>query len=194
MRGLESAVLADPSFRVVDQEVEEHELEAVVARFRPTVLIVSEDVQLELLEHLRVVQSKTEIVVFAHDPRVAVGLALLAAEMSCLASSVSEPNLHQSLHLAASGRKSFLARSGTRVGLSAELGGETLTRREQEVLAGIAREDSYEEIARGLGIGRRTVEAHAAALRSKLGVSKRGELNGIQLPPSFAARLTVRRS
>ena len=53
---------------------------------------------------------------------------------------------------------------------------ETLTRREREVLAGIAAGVPYKAIACELGISERTVKAHALRIREKLGAT-----NNVQL-------------
>jgi len=49
----------------------------------------------------------------------------------------------------------------------------TLTAREQEVLAAVARGERSKEIAALLGISERTVKAHLASIYSKLGVDSR---------------------
>ena len=50
-----------------------------------------------------------------------------------------------------------------------------LTKREREVLGGIARDLSNAEIARSLGIAPATVKAHITAIFQKLGVANRTE-------------------
>jgi two-component system, NarL family, response regulator YdfI len=52
-------------------------------------------------------------------------------------------------------------------------GGITLTDREQEVLAGVARGERSKEIAARLGITERTVKAHLASIYNKFGVDSR---------------------
>jgi two-component system, NarL family, response regulator YdfI len=54
-----------------------------------------------------------------------------------------------------------------------EHAGVTLTHREREVLAGVARGERSNEIANRLGIRERTVKAYLASLYNKLGVASR---------------------
>ncbi len=53
---------------------------------------------------------------------------------------------------------------------------DVLTKREQEVCQFLAMGHTNEEVAGALCISRRTVEAHRAAIMSKLGISSRAEL------------------
>jgi NarL family two-component system response regulator YdfI len=64
--------------------------------------------------------------------------------------------------------------SATRAAPKATALGEiTLTDREQEVLAGVARGERSKEIAARLGITERTVKAHLASIYNKFGVDSR---------------------
>ena len=63
----------------------------------------------------------------------------------------------------------------TRRRRSGPLAAGTLTRRESEVLAVLARGRSNQQIAAELGLGQRTVEGHVSSVLGKLGVASRAE-------------------
>ena len=54
--------------------------------------------------------------------------------------------------------------------------GETITRRQRQVVSLIAAGFSNAEVGQRLGISPRTVKAHSDALRIKLGVSRRRQI------------------
>jgi DNA-binding NarL/FixJ family response regulator len=56
----------------------------------------------------------------------------------------------------------------------------TLTPREREVLEGLSRAESNDEIAHELQIGVETVRTHSRHIYRKLGVSSRGELAALR--------------
>jgi DNA-binding NarL/FixJ family response regulator len=184
-RGLTGALLEDERFRVVRRDIQDSELEGALVRWEPLLVIVSHTVKLELLEHLRAVRPATQILVFAHEPSLPLGLGLLAAGVSCLTWSVSEPDLLRLVHLAVGGRRFFVDGTGERIAHDAGREGELLTQREREVLGRIAKGALYSRIAQELGISVRTVHTHAAALLRKLGVANRRELEGIRLPRAW---------
>jgi DNA-binding NarL/FixJ family response regulator len=184
-RGLAGVLLEDESFRVVGRGVKAGELEGALVRWEPVVVIVAHTVPLGLLEHLRSVRPATEILVFAHEPSPVFGLKLLAARVSCLAWSLSEPDLLRLVHLAATGQPVFVEGSGERVVHGEGCEGELLTKREREVLGGIAEGAPYSRIARELEISVRTVETYAGALLRKLGVTRRIELEGMEFPRAW---------
>jgi len=82
------------------------------------------------------------------------------------------------------GGQSYVDPAMSRYLLSSYVGGDVgeespadvLTKREQEVCRFLAMGHTNEEVAGALCISRRTVEAHRAAIMSKLGISSRAEL------------------
>ena len=78
--------------------------------------------------------------------------------------------------------------SGAAVPASSTPAGLELTRREQEVLAGVARGERSKEIVRRLGITERTVRAYLTNIYTKLNVDSRASAGAVALEHGLLPR------
>jgi DNA-binding NarL/FixJ family response regulator len=143
----------------------------------------------------REIKCGTLLELFEKHPDMSIALLLRRQQESSLPISLptnvmatidanhSSLLVHSSLQLALAGHRVLTdnSLSASKLGAKGKPAPSTavmdlLTRREREVSHEISRGRSNKEIARRLGISPNTVNAHAAAIRQKLGVSNRTQI------------------
>jgi DNA-binding NarL/FixJ family response regulator len=178
--GLEMLLSGDAGVHVVASDIENTELEDVVARHRPHVVIVGETVEYDLLARLKASLSVAGVLVIAQALPPLYGTLLLTGGVSCLARSTVVDDLFAAIRSAAVGEPTFAPTGAGRVVRRRR--GEGLTPREIEVLEHLRIGRGYAPIARELHLAPETVRSHTANICRKLRVAGRYELIGMPLP------------
>lgn len=180
-RGLREVLQDDESLRLIGRDLDRAALECALAEQKPEIAILDEaSVTDPSLMKLLAAQPEIGLVVLAHLPSRAYAARLLAAGATCLSKDASAADICATVHLAAEGHHMLTFavdpqdRRGTR--------GETirLTPRQAEVSQYMRLGMSYPTIAHTLGISVETVRTHAREVLSKLGVTHKSELVGLQ--------------
>jgi DNA-binding NarL/FixJ family response regulator len=178
--GLRVLLEEEPSLDLVARDVPLRELETVVARHSPAVVLInlaalSAPTDLLVL-HPRLPDA--QILVLANRPTAAECTQLLSfGATGCLSKETEARDVINAIHLASRGMH-VLPRSAAAGGGVDRLGmeGSDLTAREGEVLELLQDGRTNSEIAEALGIGIETVRTHARSIYRKLGVPSRREL------------------
>lgn len=180
--GLTQMLQEDPSLRIIGADLDRPALEHTVAEQAPRVAILDETTVIEssTLERLRAAQSAIGIIVLAHLPTIAYGMRLFAGGASCVAKEAPAADILVAVHIAADGRRVFVADDGHLVERSTPVAAG-LTPREVEVLEYLSRGRSHTEIANALRLSVETVRTHSAHIRRKLGVRNKRELIGLPI-------------
>jgi DNA-binding NarL/FixJ family response regulator len=189
--GLEQILREDRDVEILDTDLDRTALEQAVSVQAPRVAILDEaDVaDPSALDHLMAARPLIGIVVLAHLPTVAYGMRLLAGGANCVAKESSAENILAAVHIAADGRRVFVADDGHLVERSHADAIASLTPRETEVLEYLSKGRSHGEIAHALQLGVETVRTHAAHIRGKLGVRNKRELIGLAIPVQSATEI-----
>jgi DNA-binding NarL/FixJ family response regulator len=177
--GLTAVLDEDRSICVVASGLEGPELEDVVVRETPHIVILDETTERLRLEHMKAIAPASGLLVLAHEPSRAYRTAVLAAGAACLARAVSAADLLAAVHLVARGEAVFTSGDGHQVEHRRLDGTHLLTNRELDVLGHLSQARADAEIALHLNISVTTVRAHVRAVRRKLNVKSRQELVGM---------------
>ena len=176
----------EPDLEVVGQAGSGTEGLALISRVAPDVAIV--DVNLPALSGLELARKAVErdpgvriLIVSAYDDYAYVTEALEMGVGGYLLKTASAKELVNAVRAVAEGvlvldggvSRRLIRRSRGESGASGASG--TLTPRESDVLALLARGLSNKDVARELGLGLRTVEGHVSNVLAKLGVASRTE-------------------
>jgi DNA-binding NarL/FixJ family response regulator len=178
--GLRVLIDEDPNLDLVASDVPLRDLEPVVAKHSPVVVLInlaalSAPTDLLVL-HPRLPDA--QILVLANRPTAAECTQLLSfGATGCLSKETEARDVINAIHLASRGMH-VLPRSAAAGGGVDRLGmeGSDLTAREGEVLELLQDGRTNSEIAEALGIGIETVRTHARSIYRKLGVPSRREL------------------
>jgi DNA-binding NarL/FixJ family response regulator len=176
--GLSALIDGDSSLDLVARDVPLREIEPVVAKHAPTVVLL--DLAAlggphELL-WLRQRLPDARIVVLATRPTAAQCTQLLSfGATGCLSKETEGRDIVNAIHLASRGMH-VLPRSAAAGGGVERLEAGELTAREREVLELLQDGRTNSEIAEQLSIGVETVRTHARSIYRKLGVPSRREL------------------
>jgi DNA-binding NarL/FixJ family response regulator len=178
--GLSVLIGEDPNLDLVASDVPMPELESVVAKHSPAVVLISFGAlsgPTDLLAlHQRLPDAR--IVVLANRPTAAECTQMLSfGATGCLSKETQARDIVNAIHLASRGMH-VLPRSATAGGGVDQLGAEGtgLTAREAEVLELLQDGRTNSEIAEELAIGIETVRTHARSIYRKVGVPSRREL------------------
>jgi DNA-binding NarL/FixJ family response regulator len=178
-RGLTSIIGDDDRVVILDSDVESTKLERVAMELAPDAAIVDEAGLRLLSPCVRAIQAATGVIVLARDPTHSYGMVLLAAGVTCIACNASTGQILDSLHVACQGGCMFVSADGHRIEQPNRADVQILTKRENDVLAGLSHEKSHEEIAQHLSISVATVKKHTTRLLYKLGAPSKRELAGV---------------
>jgi DNA-binding NarL/FixJ family response regulator len=178
--GLTALIDDDPNLDLVARDVPLRELESVVAKHSPAVVLLNLGALSGPHELLTLAQqlSDTRIVVLASRPTAAECTQLLSfGATGCLSKETEARDIINAIHLASRGMH-VLPRSAAAGGGVERLGmaGNELTAREAEVLELLQDGRTNSAIAEALQIGVETVRTHARSIYRKLGVPSRREL------------------
>jgi DNA-binding NarL/FixJ family response regulator len=190
-RGLAQVLQEDQWLRIIGSDLDHAALEQAVSARAPRVAIVDEAEAADpsALDRLMAARQAIGIVVLAHLPTVAYGVRLFAEGASCVAKEASAEDILAAVHIAADGRRVFVADDGHLVERSHPAAVASLTPREAEVLEYLSKGRSHGEIAHALQLGVETVRTHAAHIRGKLGVRNKRELIGLSIPVQSATEI-----
>jgi DNA-binding NarL/FixJ family response regulator len=188
-QGLRALLEAEPDLAVVGEAGEGREALRLVGLLRPDVLVVDVDLPglsaLEVMREMRRQRLTTRVVALSSDrDETPVLLALREGALAYVLRGSPAQTLIEAVRFAAAGRRFLsppLRLDEMEARLSRMPGGaadpyESLTPREREVLELAAEGLSNADIARRLGISRRTVEGHIASAGRKLGLRGRVQM------------------
>ncbi|MCR4404859.1 MAG: response regulator transcription factor [Candidatus Acetothermia bacterium] len=178
------ALLERAGFEVVAEAGDGYQAVELAASLRPEVAVLDLAMPglngLEALERLRQASPKTKVLILSmFDDELYILRAARAGAAGYLLKDGSSEELREAIDSVCNSDRFYLGRGITserlrRLVANAKEGprqeAEFLTAREREVLALIARGLSTDEIARKLGLSPKTIAAHRAKLRAKLGV------------------------
>jgi DNA-binding NarL/FixJ family response regulator len=178
--GLRVLIDEDPNLDLAASDVQLSDMEPVVAKHSPAVVLLNlgalsgpHDL-LTLTQQLR----DARILVLANRPTAAECTQLLTfGATGCLSKETEARDVINAIHLASRGMH-VLPRSAAAGGGVDRLGmeGSDLTAREAEVVELLQDGRTNSEIAEALDIGIETVRTHARSIYRKLGVPSRREL------------------
>jgi DNA-binding NarL/FixJ family response regulator len=178
--GLRVLIDEDPNLELAASDVALRDLEPVVAKHSPAVVLLNlgalsgpHDL-LTLTQELR----DARILVLANRPTAAECTQLLSfGATGCLSKETEARDVITAIHLASRGMH-VLPRSAAAGGGVERLGmeGSNLTAREADVVELLQDGRTNSEIAEALDIGIETVRTHARSIYRKLGVPSRREL------------------
>ena len=178
--GLRVLIDEDPNLDLAASDVPLRDMESVVAKHSPAVVLINLGALsgppdlLTLTQELR----DTRILVLANRPTAAECTQLLSfGATGCLSKETEARDVVNAIHLASRGMH-VLPRSAAAGGGVDRLAmeGSDLTARESEVVELLQDGRTNSEIAEALDIGIETVRTHARSIYRKLGVPSRREL------------------
>lgn len=178
--GLRVLIEEDPNLELAARDVPLRDMEPVVAKHSPAVVLINLGAMsgphdlLTLTQELR----DARILVLANRPTAAECTQLLTfGATGCLSKETEARDVINAIHLASRGMH-VLPRSAAAGGGVDRLGmeGSDLTAREAEVVELLQDGRTNSEIAEALDIGIETVRTHARSIYRKLGVPSRREL------------------
>jgi DNA-binding NarL/FixJ family response regulator len=181
--GLEQLISEDPNVELVETAVELENLEKVLERRRPSVVLLNFGSLPNAAWVYQLHQSspETRIVVLANRPTAAESNQLLSfGATACISKETQGRDIINAIHLASRGMR-VLPRSNAAPSDPAERfdylpEADILTAREAEVLQLLQEGMTNAQIADELTIGLETVRTHARNIYRKLGVSTRRDL------------------
>jgi two-component system response regulator DesR len=180
--GLADILRTDRRLQILASGLKDAELQDVLVRASPRVVVVDEVTAASCLLRLRAIAPATQVLVLAHHPTRADGLGVLAAGATCVAWNTSPGDLLDAVRRVAQGERMVVSADGERVHRRYPENAPSLTPRETDVLKHLSQGKSHAETARDLRIGIRTVHTYATQVYRKLNASSRRELIGMPLP------------
>lgn len=180
--GLGAVLSEDGRLRVLESGLGHSELSRAVVRLAPQVAILDEAAERAARAGLRAIQPTMGILVFAHQPTAAYGMALLRVGAACVARSAPAAEILAAVQLVAQGERVFTTADGERIERCYPDAVPVLTRREQQVFERLSQGMPHAAIAHDLKIGVRTVHTYASQICRKLGVRSKRELIGMPAP------------
>ncbi len=183
-RGLIEILLEDERFNVVGKDLDCPAIECALIEQKPQIVILDEGGVPEpsQLSRLQVARPEIGLVVVVHLPSRAYAARLLAAGATCLSKDASSEEIRATVHLVAGGHHMPTFDVDRRSGSGKWGEVARLTPRQAEVLRYMRLGQAYPTIAHTLGISVETVRTHAEQVRRKLGVARKSELVGLQVP------------
>jgi DNA-binding NarL/FixJ family response regulator len=181
--GLEQLISEDPNVELIETAVELENLEKVLEKRRPSVVLLNFGSLPNAAWVYQLHQSnpETRIVVLANRPTAAESNQLLSfGATACISKETQGRDIINAIHLASRGMR-VLPRSTAAPSDPAERfdylpEADILTAREAEVLQLLQEGMTNAQIAAELTIGLETVRTHARNIYRKLGVSTRRDL------------------
>jgi DNA-binding NarL/FixJ family response regulator len=142
-------------------------------RYEPHValvdLCVGEESGLDICRSLRVAQPNMNVLLMSGAGRITPAVARAAGAHGFVSKDWRAATMIEAVRLSAAGRPVFAKQEDERSS------GQTLTRRERDVLIHLARGLSNPEVAAALNLSRHTVKQHTSAVYKKLQVRNRAE-------------------
>ena len=176
--GLAGAVNAQPELKLVGEAADGHEACRLYVECRPDVVLM--DLRMPgmdgvtAIETIRAGDMQARIVILTtFDGEEDIWRGLRAGAKAYLLKDSPREEIVECIRAAARGQK-YLPRD-VAAKLAERMDGETLSRREVEVLGLVARGQSNKEIARATGITEGTVKFHVTSIMAKLRAKSRTE-------------------
>jgi DNA-binding NarL/FixJ family response regulator len=181
--GLEQLIAEDPNVELVETSVELEDLEKVLEKRHPSVVLLNFGSLPNAAWVYQIHQSnpETRIVVLANRPTAAESNQLLSfGATACISKETQGRDIINAIHLASRGMR-VLPRSNAAPSDPAERfdylpEADILTAREAEVLQLLQEGMTNAQIADSLTIGVETVRTHARNIYRKLGIKTRRDL------------------
>jgi DNA-binding NarL/FixJ family response regulator len=181
--GLEQLVSEDPNLELVEEAVELEQLEDVLQKRRPNVVLLNFGSLPNAAWVYQLHQSspETRVVVLANRPTAAESNQLLSfGATACISKETQGRDIINAIHLASRGMRvlprTTSAASGPADRFDYLPEADILTAREAEVLQLLQEGLTNAQIAEQLTIGLETVRTHARNIYRKLGISTRRDL------------------
>jgi DNA-binding NarL/FixJ family response regulator len=186
--GLRSVLANEPDFEIVGEAVDGREVLDVVEEKKPDVLVLDLMMPgangLEVTRELAKRAPATRVVILSmHANKGYVADALRSGATGYVVKNYPSKDLIRAIRKAHKGERFVSGISEQEIErYLAKLEGappdayETLTGREREVLVFVAQGKTNSDIARELGIGRRTVESHRENMMKKVGLKATAEV------------------
>jgi two-component system response regulator NreC len=179
--GLKALLEGDPRCFVVGEAGTLGQLRAGVEELRPELVVLDialgRENGLDALPDLLTSVPRLRVVVLTmHDDPAFAREALGRGAHGYLLKEAAAAELIRAIEVVMTGSTYLHPQLGAQMVRHALSPAERLSRREREVLRLLARGHTNAEIAQELFVSLRTVEAHRAGLRTRLGVSNRSEL------------------
>jgi two-component system response regulator NreC len=179
--GMRALLSNDPRCKVVGEASTIDELRTVVARLRPDLVVLDltfgAENALSALPHLTGRPDAPRLIVLTmHDDVAFAREAFARGAHGYVLKEAAADELSRAVETVMQGHLYLHPELGARMAGAALDRTEELSPRERDVLALLARGHTNAEIARELLISLRTVEAHRARLRARLGGGSRAEL------------------
>jgi two-component system response regulator NreC len=179
--GLRAVVEADPRCAVVGESGTLAQLRSAVAESQPDVVVLDialgRENGLDAVEELLSTQPQLRIVVLTmHDDPAFAREALARGVHGYVLKEAAAGDLIRAIEVVMAGSTYLHPELGAELARHRPTPAERLTERERDVLRLLARGHTNAEIAHELHLSVRTVEAHRASVRTRLGASNRSEL------------------
>ncbi len=178
--GLDVMIDRDPHLELVANDVPMGEIDSVVAKHAPDVVLLNFGTLRGPEDVLALHRSypDTSIVVLANRPTATECTQMLTfGATGCLSKETEARDIVSAIHLASRGMHVLPRSAAAGGGVDRlEVQGSSLTSREAEVLELLQDGCTNAEIAERLDIGVETVRTHARSIYRKLGVASRREL------------------
>jgi DNA-binding NarL/FixJ family response regulator len=158
-QGLGTILDASPSVRVLARDIRHQDLERVARQEAPSVVIVDETADYELLSNLKVRPPSPGVLVVAEGASRGYGTLLVASGITCVARSAAPEKLHAVVALTAAGESIYLDAAGVEQ--------SALSARERDVLALLREGNTPAEIAATLSVSLPTVRTHVRNIKDK---------------------------
>jgi DNA-binding NarL/FixJ family response regulator len=178
--GLRAILEAHPNWEVVAEASDGKEAISMAIEAQPDVAVIDYSLPIvngiEVTRQIRARLPKTEVLIFTmHDNQVLIEELLKAGARGYLLKSDAKANLIRAIEALAAHKPFFTANVSEALLRSYVKGSKRavspLTDRERTIVQLIAEGHSNKEIAQLLGISRKTVETHRAAVMRKLNLS-----------------------
>ncbi len=179
--GLRALLAADPRCAVVGEAASVAELRTVARHVAPDLVVLDlsfgeQDALGALPDLLGSSRPPRVVVLTMHDDVAFASAALAAGAHGYLLKEAAADELVRAVAAVMSGSTYLSPALGARLARARPAEAPSLTDREREVLALVARGYTNAEVARRLSVSLRTVEANRASLRLRLGAHSRAEL------------------
>src|SRR5436305_9714020 len=181
--GLRELISEDTNLQLVEDGIELEELEDVLAKHKPSVVLLNFGSLPNAAWVYQLHQSSpdTRIVVLANRPTAAESNQLLSfGATACISKETQGRDIINAIHLASRGMRVLPRSTGAVTEPSDRFDflpePDILTAREAEVLQLLQEGMTNAEIAHALSVGLETVRTHARNIYRKLGISTRRDL------------------
>jgi len=184
--GLVTLLQEDSNLNVLASSLDASAVRRAAARLSPSLAILGDDVDHQLISNLKAQSPPVEAVVFLPSTSCVTDSMLRELGTMCLTWKASPTQIRAAVHRAARGEQSaHLYEEPHQRGLTV---GDVLTKREREVFVHLSRGASYPSIGAELQISPETARTHTISICRKLGVSSKRDLVGESLHNGVEAR------